>query len=73
MLGGQAPSEPVQWTVDGKSLVVGRTEIPNRVFIIDMATGQRKVFKTFTALDPTGLLDNAPPNFSPDLKTYVYA
>jgi hypothetical protein len=38
-----------------------------------MATGQRKVFKTFTALDPTGLLDNAPPNFSPDLKTYVYA
>jgi serine/threonine protein kinase len=64
--------EPIQWTVDGKGLVVGRTEIPNRVFTIDMTNGQRKVMKTFSSLDPTGLLDNARPSFSPDLKSYVY-
>jgi eukaryotic-like serine/threonine-protein kinase len=65
--------EPVQWTKDEKSLVMGRTEIPNRVFTIDLATGQRKEWKTFSALDPTGLLDNAPPIFSRDLKTYIYS
>ena len=64
--------EPIQWTMDGKGLVVGRTEIPNRVFLINMATGQRKLMRTFSSLDPTGLLDNAPPSFSPDLKSYVY-
>jgi Tol biopolymer transport system component len=65
--------EPVEWTADGKSLLVGRPEIPNRVFVIDLASGQRRLFKTFPSADPTGLLDNAPPNFSRDLKSYVYS
>jgi hypothetical protein len=65
--------EPVQWSADGKSLLVGRTEIPARVFTIDLANGQRKLLKSFSPVDPTGLLDNAPPNFSRDLKSYVYS
>ena len=69
----QEAEEPVQWTADGKALLVGRTEIPTRVFIIDMTTGQRKFFKSFSSPDPTGLMDNVPPNFSRDLKTYVYS
>jgi Tol biopolymer transport system component len=63
---------PVQWTPDGKSLLVGRREVPSRIFTIDLATGQRKLFRSFSPADPTGLFSNAPPQFSLDLKSYVY-
>jgi serine/threonine protein kinase/Tol biopolymer transport system component len=65
--------EPVQWTEDGKGLLVGRREVPARVFIIDLATHQRKLLKSFMPADPTGLFGNAAPNFARDLKSYVYS
>jgi Tol biopolymer transport system component len=71
--GVQAGDLPLQWTPDGKGLLVGDSEIPAPVYIIDLATGQRKLFKTVTPADPTGLFDGAPPNFSRDLKSYVYS
>ena len=64
--------EPVQW-IDEKHIIVGRTEIPVHVFTIDLSTGKRTPFKTFSPMDPTGLIDNAPPNFSADLKSYIYS
>jgi eukaryotic-like serine/threonine-protein kinase len=64
--------EPIQW-IDDKHIIVGRTEIPERVFTIDLPTGKRTPFKTFSPMDPTGLIDNAPPNFSVDLKSYIYS
>jgi Tol biopolymer transport system component len=63
---------PVQWTPDGKALLVGRREVPSRIFTIDLATGQRKLFRSFSPADTTGLFSNAPPQFSRDLKSYVY-
>lgn len=63
---------PIQWTPDGKSLLVGHREVPASVFTIDLASGERKLFKTFSPADPTGLFSNAPPQFSRDLKSYVY-
>jgi Tol biopolymer transport system component len=63
---------PVQWTPDGKSLLVGRREVPSKIFTIDLATGQRKLLRLFSPADPTGLFSNAPPQFSRDLKSYVY-
>src|ERR1700683_251850 len=71
--GTQAGDEPIQWTADGKSLLVGREEVSNRVFLIDLATGQRKLLKAFSAPDPTGLIDSAPPIFSRDLKAYAHS
>jgi Tol biopolymer transport system component len=68
----QTGDVPVQWTPDGKSLLVGRREVPTRVFSIDLVTGQRKLFRSFSPADPTGLFSNAPPDFSRDLKSYVY-
>jgi eukaryotic-like serine/threonine-protein kinase len=62
----------IQWTPDGKALVVGRREVPAHVFTIDLASGERKLFKTLSPADPTGLFSNAPPQFSRDLKSYVY-
>ena len=68
----QSGDVPVQWTPDGKSLLVGRREVPSKIFTIDFATGQRKLFRFFSPADPTGLFSNAPPQFSLDLKSYVY-
>jgi eukaryotic-like serine/threonine-protein kinase len=65
--------ESVYWTPDGKSLLVGNSNIPSNVFFIDLATGQRRPFKSFTLADPTGLFSLSPPNFSHDLKSYVYS
>ncbi len=65
----QAGDVPVQWTPDGKSLLVGRREVPSKIFTIDLASGQRKLLRSFSPADPTGLFSNAPPQFSRDLKS----
>ena len=64
---------PIQWSADGKGLLVGDWEVPTPVFFIDMTTGQRKLLKTVTPADPTGLFNGSPPIFSRDLKSYVYS
>lgn len=64
---------PIQWTPDGKGLLVGDWEVPTPVYLIDMTTGQRRLFKTVTPADPTGLFNGSPPIFSRDLKNYVYS
>jgi len=69
----QSGELPIQWTEDGKSLLVGDWEVPTPVYMIDLATGQKKLFKTITPADPTGLFNGSPPIFSSDLKSYVYS
>ena len=64
---------PAQFTPDGKALLVAREEIPTRVFMIDLATGQRKLFRSFTPADAAGLFASGAPSFSRDLKGYVYS
>ena len=68
-LPGEAPA---QWTPDGKSLLIGGAEIPARVFVMDLATGKRNLFGTYAPADPTGLAPLSAPNYSRDLKSYVY-
>lgn len=68
----QTGEEPIQWTADGKSLLIGRREIPARVFVVNLTTKERKLLKSFMPADPTGLFGNAAPVFSRDLKSYVY-
>ncbi len=65
--------EPVQWTPDGKGLLVGKREVPARVFVVNLASGERKLMQTFMPADPTGLFGNNAPTFSSDLKSYVYS
>jgi Tol biopolymer transport system component len=71
--GTQPGEEPVQWTPDGKALLVARREVPVRVFEITLASKKRTLLQSFTPADPTGLFGNAAPSFSRDLKSYVYA
>jgi eukaryotic-like serine/threonine-protein kinase len=70
--GVQPGDVAIGWTPDGKALLVGRREVPARVFTVALASGQRTPFKTFSPADPTGLFANQPPQFSRDLKSYVY-
>ncbi|HXZ42956.1 MAG TPA: protein kinase, partial [Terriglobales bacterium] len=59
----QPGEEPVQWTPDGKAVLVGARGVPVRVFTINLATKERKLFRAFMPADPTGLFSNAAPNF----------
>ena len=69
----QPGEEPVQWTPDGKALLVARREVPVRVFVINLASKERRLLRSFSPADPTGLFGNAAPSFSRDLKGYVYS
>ena len=68
----QPGEEPVQWTADGNSLLVARRELRGRVFVVNVASGERKLFGSFMPADPTGLFGNNAPYFSTDLKSYVW-
>jgi WD40 repeat protein len=70
--GGQPGDVPIQWTADGRSLLVGRGGTSVSVFLIDLTTGQRTPFRTFSAPNPSGLIATGFPLFSRDLKSYVY-
>jgi hypothetical protein len=63
--------EPNHW-VDEKHILIGRAEIPRRIFSIDISTGKRTLFKTIYPADPIGLAGDLGPIFSLDLKSYVY-
>jgi hypothetical protein len=41
---------------ESNALLIGRREVPARVFTIDLTSGQRKLFKTFTPADRQGCL-----------------
>ncbi len=64
---------PAQWTPDGKSLLVSGSDVPARVFMIDVLAGKGKLFGTYAPADPTGLTPLSSPNYSRDLKSYVFA
>ena len=63
----------MQWTPDGKSILVGKREVPARVFVVNLASGERRLMQSFMPADPTGLFGNSSPTFSSDPKKYVYS
>jgi Tol biopolymer transport system component/predicted Ser/Thr protein kinase len=64
---------PTQWTADRRSLYVYRpTQSPVRVFLLDVASGRRNLWKElspFDAAGASGILDIA---ITPDGKSYAY-
>jgi serine/threonine protein kinase/Tol biopolymer transport system component len=72
--GLEAADWPIQWASDGRSLFVRRTvtELPARVYRVDMETGRREVWKEFMPGDPAGINAIAPFSISPDGQTIVF-
>ena len=64
---------PVGWSSDGRSLYTYRPgELPAKVFRLDVATGQKQLWKELIPADSAGVTDIGPILITPDAKTYVY-
>ena len=64
---------PVGWSADGLALYVHRpTVLPAQVFRVDLATGERTLWKEFRPLDPAGVYKIAPVLLTPDAAGHAY-
>ena len=61
--------KPIRWSADGRSLYVRKPgETPNRIFIVDVATGHRQLWRVVAPAAPLGKLV-----ITADGKAYSYA
>jgi len=72
---GIVPEEYViRWTPDGRGLYAYRpTEMPTRVFIVDIETGRRVLWRALAPRDPSGVEVLSPILVSGDGRAYVYS
>ena len=72
---GLQPDElPIRWTPDGRAMWVFRpSEVPAKIYQVDMTSGERKLWKELTPPDPAGVLTMGPIVMTPDGKSYVYS
>ena len=64
---------PVGWTADSTGLYVYRpSELPATVYLVNIATGQRTLWKQLMPPDPAGVEYVGPILPTPDGKSYVY-
>jgi hypothetical protein len=62
-----------QWSADGRSvLAYRRAEIPCRLERVDVATGQRSLFRELAPADRAGLLSVREVFVTDDLRSYAY-
>ena len=65
--------EPVEWAANGRSLYIYRPgELPARVFRLDLATGEKTLWRQLMPSDPAGVERINPIRMTPDGRTYVY-
>ncbi len=64
---------PVAWSGDGKSLLFYRPgELPAKVERLDIASGQKQLWRDLMPADAAGVTDIGPVLVSNDAKSYVY-
>jgi Tol biopolymer transport system component len=72
--GVASEERPVRWTPDGRHLYVLRPGImSSQVSLIDVATGERRLWKEIRPADPAGVGQVSPILITPDGKSYVYS
>jgi Tol biopolymer transport system component len=72
---GTEPDElPAGWTADGRSLYIYRPNsgAPTKVYLVDVASGQRKLWKEIIPADPAGTYGIDGLTVNPNGKSYVY-
>jgi hypothetical protein len=60
------------WGADGRTLVYTRGELPMKVYLLDVRTGEKELWKTLMPGDASGVQEVAPVLTTPDRQTYVY-
>jgi len=64
---------PVAWTADGRSIFLYRPgDLPAKVYKLDLATGQKQLWRELMPADNAGVTDIGPILITPDAKSYVY-
>jgi hypothetical protein len=64
---------PVGWTADSTGLYVYQpSDLPAKVYLVNIATGQRTMWKQLMPPDPAGVEYVGPILPTPDGKAYVY-
>src|SRR5262249_18709538 len=76
LVGLEAPDIPAQWSADGRHLYLGSSKPgenrPRRVYLFDMATAHRTLWKTLAPSNWTGATNATVPFISRDGKRYAY-
>jgi len=64
----------IRWSVDGRAIFVfTRGELPAKVFRVDLATGERKLWKELAPSDPTGVEGLTMVRMTQDEDAYAYS
>ena len=64
----------VGWTASGQSVYVGTTgETASEVFVVDLGSGRRRLFRRLAPMDKAGLTYISVPTITPDGHYYVYS
>jgi hypothetical protein len=64
---------PAGWSRDGRHLYVYRTlEIPQKIYDVDLGTGERRLLREFSAPDPDGVFRINPILLMPDGRSFAY-
>ncbi|HYX21240.1 MAG TPA: WD40 repeat domain-containing serine/threonine protein kinase [Thermoanaerobaculia bacterium] len=72
--GVDATDQALRWTADGRSLYVWHsTAPPGRIDLVDIATGQRTLWKELRPPDPAGVLQVGPAAIAENGKAFVYS
>ena len=68
-----AGEQPINWSADNRGLYVYRPgELPARVFRLEVASGQRTLWRQLTPSDPAGVETIGPILITPDGKSCVF-
>lgn len=74
LAGAEEGEVPIQWSADGRSLYVYRPDrLPVKVFGLDVASGQRRLWKEIFIPDRTGIEGNVAVVMTPDARAYAYS
>ena len=67
-----ADDEVIRWSSDGNSIYVTRpSEVPIRIYRLDLRTGRKDLIKDFMPSDPAGILGPIHISMTADARTYV--
>ena len=70
---GVGPTDfAASWGSDGRLLVYTRGDLPLKVYLLDVRTGQKELWKTLMPGDASGVQDISPVLTTGDRQTYVY-
>jgi Tol biopolymer transport system component len=74
-LPGSAPGDiPDRWTADGRAVYVHRRDqMPAKVYLLDVATGRKELWKELIPADAAGVTQIAFVVPTPDGRSYVYS